>query len=249
MSRDKIQIVEKIFFHYIIKFMDDKEMSFLEHLEELRRRIIYSFIYIILFSSAVFPFSNRVIVYIARPVKNLYFFSPQEAIFVRLKISLALGIVLSLPFLIHQVYLFVRPALNDRERKYANIFLISSFLLFYSSLFLSFIIFIPFIVNTLLRLSGGMIPLINVSSYFSFLIWISAGFSVAFQFPVLSGILKKIGIIDTKWMINNWRFIIIFVFVFAAIITPTYDIITMLIVSIPLLILYLLSIISTLFVR
>lgn len=249
MSSRIFKIIEKNFFILIILNMKEKEMDFFEHLEELRKRIIYSMIYVLFFSSSIFPFSNKVIEYISEPVKKLYFFSPQEAIFVRLKVSFAIGLILSFPFVIHQIYLFISPALTKKEKKFANIFLISTFILFYSSILLSFLIFIPFIVNILLRLSGNMIPLINVSSYFSFLIWISAGFGIAFQFPVLSGILKKLGIIDTIWMIKNWRFIVIFVFIFSAIITPTYDVITMLIVAIPLFALYALSIFSTLIVR
>lgn len=224
-------------------------MDFLEHLEELRRRIIFSFLYILFFTSLTFPFSNKVIAYISKPLKNLYFFSPQEAIFIRLKISFVFGIVLSLPFVIHQIYLFIIPALTERERRYVNLFLISLFFLFYSSLYLSFIIFIPFIVKMLMSLSGNMIPLINVSSYFSFIIWISAGLSISFQFPIVSGILKKLGIIDYKWMLRNWRYIVIIVFIFSAIITPTYDILTMTLVAIPLFGIYILSIISTLIVK
>ncbi len=249
MSSEIFKIIEKNFFIFIMMIMKEKEMDFFEHLEELRKRIIYSFIYILFFSSLIFPFSNKVIEFISEPVKKLYFFSPQEAIFIRLKISFAIGIVLSLPFVIHQIYLFILPALTEKEKKIANIFIFSTFILFYASLFVSFFIFIPFIVKMLLKISGNMIPMINVSNYFSFLIWISAGFGIAFQFPVLSVILKKLGIIDTIWMLRNWRFIVIFVFIFSAIITPTYDIITMLIVAIPLFAVYILSILSTLMVR
>lgn len=225
--------------------MPEKEMSLWEHLEELRRRIIISLIYVFVFTGVLYPFTPKILIFLKEQVGKLYFFSPQEALFVRIKLSLMLGILVSLPFIMHQVWLFIVPALTQEERKYSRSFLISGFFLFFAGVYAGYSLFLPFITKTLLSFGGGILsPVIGVSNYLSFLIWVVAGMGIAFLMPLATFLLSKIGILKPRTMIEQWRFGIVGILLFSAIITPTIDIITMLVVSIPLFALYFLSILT-----
>lgn len=220
-------------------------MPLWEHLEELRKRIIISIVYVVVFTGVVYPFTPRILLFLKEQVGKLYFFSPQEALFVRVKLSYMLGILVSLPFIMHQVWLFVVPALTDEERKYSRAFLISGFFLFFAGVYTGYSIFLPFIVKTLLSFGGTeLVPVIGVSNYLSFLIWVVAGMGLSFLLPLGTFLLARIGIIKPKAYLKQWRFGIVGILLFSAIITPTIDIITMLVVSIPLFILYLVSILT-----
>lgn len=220
-----------------------EDLEFWEHLEDLRKRIILSILFFFFAGGIIYPFSGRIIKLITGFVGKTYFFAPQEALFIRIKISLILGLVVALPFIIHQIYIFIIPALTHEERKYTTPMLLAIIIFFYSGAAVAYFFFVPYIINMLLSFQMAILqPLISISKYFSFLMWVIAGFGISFEMPVFIFLLTKLGIITPSMLIENWKIALISILGFAAVITPTVDVVTMLITSIPLTFLYLFSI-------
>ena len=217
-------------------------MTFWEHLEELRRRIIYSIVYIVLFSSALYYFTPQIIEYLTRSIGKTYFFSPPEAIFIRIKVALATGILASLPFIIHQGWLFLVPALEKDEKKYSFWIMFFTLFLFYLGMGISIYIFLPYINRVLLSFGGGiMTPLMGITKYMGYVLWMCGGVALSFEMPVIVFFLTKMGIITAKDLLKKWRYVLIIILFVSAIITPTVDIITQILVASPMFFLYFLS--------
>jgi sec-independent protein translocase protein TatC len=219
------------------------EEDFWGHLEDLRKKVIVCICFFVVSTGIVYPFSSDIIKLFTLYVEKTYFFAPQEALFIRIKVSFMVGLIFSLPLMLHQLYLFVIPALTDDERRFTSPFLISLVIFFYGGVVIAYYIFLPYILKMLLSFQTDfMTPLISVSRYFSFILWILAGFGLSFEMPAVFFLLSKLGVISPASLIRNWRFAIMFILIFAAIITPTIDIVTMLITTAPLFFLYFISI-------
>jgi sec-independent protein translocase protein TatC len=219
------------------------EEDFWSHLEDLRKRVLISLCFFLVSSAIFYPFSDRILKLFTDFVGKTYFFAPQEALFIRIKISIMAGLVSVLPLILHQVYLFVVPALTSEERRFTAPLLIFLVVFFYGGVILGYFIFLPYILKMLLSFQTDfIIPLISISRYFSFVIWILAGFGISFEMPVFFFVLSKLGVVSPRMLLGNWRFAIIFIFIFAAVITPTIDIVTMFITTFPLFFLYFISI-------
>lgn len=218
-------------------------MNFLDHLEELRRRILQVVAFIIISSILLYPLSNRIIDFFVLPIGKTYFFSPQEAILVRIKVSIFLSLFISFPYILIQAYLFVSPGLYHEERRYVRSFLLLFMFLFYLGVFVSFL-FLPYFIHVLLSFSTPSVsPMINISRYLTFLFWVSLGLGLGFEIPGVLLLLSKLGILSPRVLLRGWRFAVVLILIFSAIITPTVDIITQLLVSLPLFFLYLIGII------
>ncbi len=219
------------------------EEDFWSHLEDLRKRVIISLFFFLVATGVLYPFSGKIIRLFTDFVEKTYFFAPQEALFIRIKVSFMAGLVFSLPFLLHQLYLFVVPALTNEERKFTTPFLISLVVFFYGGVITGYYIFLPYILKMLMSFQTDFVlPLISVSRYFSFILWILAGFGLSFEMPVVFFLLSKLGVVSPGLLATNWRFAIIFILIFSAVITPTIDIITMMVTTVPLFFLYFVSI-------
>lgn len=219
------------------------EEDFWSHLEDLRKRVIISLCFFIVATGVVYPFSAQTIKLFTDFVGRTYFFAPQEALFIRIKVSFMAGLVFSLPLLLHQLYLFVVPALTKDERSFAGPLLVALVFFFYGGVVAGYYIFLPYILKMLLSFQTDfMVPLLSTSRYFSFILWILAGFGLSFEMPVVFFLLSKLGVISPGLLARNWKFAIVFILIFAAVITPTIDIVTMLITTVPLFFLYFISI-------
>ena len=217
-------------------------MDFWEHLEELRRRVIYSIIYIILFSSVLYYFSNIIIEYLIEPVGKAYFFSPTEAIFIRIKVAIATGVLASLPFILHQIWLFLVPALEKEERKYGFWILFFTVLLFYLGFGVSVYIFLPYITRMLLSFGGDiMTPIMGITKYLGYVLWMSGGIALSFEMPVVVFFLAKLKILSARDLLRKWKYVVVLILFISAVITPTIDVITQILVSSPMFFLYLIS--------
>lgn len=225
----------------------DKEFTVLEHLEELRRRIIVSLIFIILAAIGAFPFASRILAILKAPssglIDKLVFFSPPEAFSVYIKIAFFAGLVISMPVILYQVWAFISPAITPKIRKNCLLFLISSLGAFVSGILFGFFILVPAALKFLLGFAAGTLePLISASSYISFVLGLVLASGFVFEMPVLSFILSRIGIIDHRLLRRAWKYAAVSIFIIAAIVTPTPDIFNMTILAIPMLFLYELSI-------
>ena len=225
----------------------DKELTLVEHLEELRKRIIISLVAVIAVSVIAFPFTSRALAILKYPssglITKLAFFSPQEAFLIHLKISFFVGLLISMPIILYQLWVFVSPAIDERVRKSGMAFLISSTGAFICGALFGYFILIPTAIKFLMSFSGdGLEPVISVTSYISFVIGLILASGLVFEMPVLSYLLSRIGIISPRLLRGKWKYAVIVIFIISAIVTPTPDAFNMTILAIPMLLLYEVSI-------
>jgi sec-independent protein translocase protein TatC len=221
-----------------------KEMSFLGHLEELRRVIIQSLIVVLAFVIVCWFFSARILDLLIRdlPVDSLYFTSPLEAFMIRMKISLVLGLMLAFPFILFKVWSFVSPGLFSFERNRIYPLTITSAALFYTGVLFCYLILIPIVLGFLLRFGTDYLnPLLSVSSYFGFVARLSFVFGVVFQIPIVVLLLSSLGLVTPRFLLRQWRYGVLVLFVGSAILTPP-DVISLMFMALPILVLYILSI-------
>ena len=227
--------------------MTEKQLSFIEHLEELRRRILYSLACVGIFSIITFFFAHRLLNFIIRHsnLQTTYFFSPTEAFFAQIKVAIFLAIFLSFPFILYQTWAFIGPGLTHTERKISISYIASGILLFLLGNGFGYFILIPFGLKFLLSFGNETIqPLMNISRYLNFIFWCLLGSGLLFQLPLLLFFLMKLEIIDIETVTRHRAEAVIIILIICAIITPTGDFFTLLLISVPLLLLFELSILA-----
>jgi len=228
----------------------EKEMPFLEHLEELRRVIIDSLIVIVVVSTACWFFSGRIIDYMVTPIGKAVFIGPAEAFTVRLKLSFVLGAFVSLPFVFLRIWKFVVPGLLKREKSLLFPLVMFSTILFYAGAAFAYFMLIPSIMRILMAFGTAKVePMISIDSYFSMVTQISAAIGIVFQFPLVVGVLTSLGIISPSFLKSKWRYAIVIIFLVGAAVTPGDVMVSQLVVAFPLCGLYLLSILVSMLVQ
>lgn len=217
---------------------EDKRLTIVEHLNELRSRIIKSAIFIIICTAIVYNFIDIILPVIIRPVGRLVFIAPTEAFIVNIKIAFFGGVFLSSPFLLYQIWQFVSMALKESEKKYVLIFGILSFFLFILGLIFGYVVIIPIGMNFLLNFARDYVtPTISISKYISFVGMLTFAFSLVFQLPLVILFLTKIGLVTPMFLSSKRKHAIVGMFILSAILTPP-DVITQCLMAVPLLVLY-----------
>ncbi|MDD4238151.1 MAG: twin-arginine translocase subunit TatC [Desulfotomaculaceae bacterium] len=227
------------------------EMSVISHLEELRRVLIISIISTTVLAIVAYFFSDMILAKLKEPLTNagqqLFFTGITEAIFVKIKVSFFTGFLASLPIILWQIWSFIIPALKKNERLYFTLFVFISFISFIGGIAFGFFGVYRMGVVFLLQFAGPTLtPLLTVDKYISFTISFLIPFGIVFEFPLISFFLAKLELVTYDFFARNRRYAILAVVALAAIITPTPDLITCLIVSGPM---YLLFEVSVLVVR
>ncbi len=225
------------------------EMTFLEHLEDLRKRLFYSFVAIIVAVIPAWMFSRQLYAILARPVTQylpegtkLAFTTLTAPFMLYLKVSFLAALFATSPFVFYQLWMFVSPGLYQKEKKYVIPFVFfTSFFFALGALFGYFIVF-PWACRFFLTLGRDFQPVITVDQYFSFALKVLLGIALVFELPTLVYFLSKIGILTSRWMVKNFQYAVLAAFVIAAVITPTPDMITQSIVAVPMIALYGISI-------
>ncbi|MFN7169628.1 MAG: twin-arginine translocase subunit TatC [Candidatus Omnitrophota bacterium] len=225
----------------------DKELTLVEHLTELRKRIIISLVSLGLASIISLPFASNLLKILKLPasglIEKLAFFSPQEAFLIYMRIAFLCGISISLPVILYQIWAFILPAIEERLRKLAAYCILFCSGTFIGGCLFAYFILIPPALKFLLGFAKeDLEPVISASNYISFVISLILGCGLVFQMPILSLILTRIGIINHRILRKKYKYAIVIVFIVAAIITPTIDAFNMLILALPMLFLYELSI-------
>jgi sec-independent protein translocase protein TatC len=225
-------------------------MSFFEHLVELRKRIISSLIAIGVGMVIGFAVANPVINFVIHPMlislrahhleDRLYYPSPATPISLYINLSLYVGIVIAMPFVLYQVWLFVAPGLYKHERRAVAGFVVSSMCLFLCGMAFGYYIMLPQVLNFLISFADRLPlkPLISINEYFDFILIVLVGLGVIFELPVLIFILSLFGIVTPKFLLKNFRYAMLIITLVAAIVTPTPDATTMLIFMAPMILLY-----------
>lgn len=223
---------------------EQKEMSFLGHLEELRGRIIKCLISVIFFSIVAYFFSERLIDFLTQPIPEVYFMSPTEAFSTRIKISLIAGLIVSVPMLFYHLWQFVVPGLLAREIKMVIPVVLSSTIFFLIGAVFCFLFVMPLSIKFLLAFGTEKLkPMIKISDYISFVSYLTLAFGAVFELPVIFYFLGKLGIVSPQTLVRGRKFAIVGILILSAVITPTPDVFTQLMLAGPLYFLYEVSIV------
>jgi len=216
----------------------DERLTLVEHLDEVRTRLLKSVVFVIIISCVLYSIIDVLIPMLARPVKRLIFIAPQEAFVVNIKIAFLGGLFFSSPYLLYHIWEFVSVGLEKKERRYGLIFGLLSFVLFILGCGFGYFIILPIAIKFLLGFATDVIsPMITVSNYVSFVGTIIFAFSLVFQLPLVMLFLTKINIVTPVFLSKKRRHAMVGMFIVAAILTPP-DVITQLLMAGPLLILY-----------
>ncbi|MCP4649040.1 MAG: twin-arginine translocase subunit TatC [PVC group bacterium] len=221
----------------------DNPLSIIQHLEEMRNRILISLLLIIVCTSLGYSFIPQIMKIITKPVGKLYFMGPTEAFWVQLKVALFVGLYFSLPFIFYQVWKFVEIGLKQKERSFLGPLSFSSFFLFSVGGAFCYLIVIPVAMKFLLSYGSSILqPLISVSKYVSFIGCMIFAFGITFQLPLVMLFLGRLGIVQDQALRKFRRFAIVGSFIIAAALTPTPDMVNQTLLALPIIVLYELSI-------
>jgi sec-independent protein translocase protein TatC len=232
------------------------EMTFLEHLEDLRKRLFYSFIAVFVGVIPCWIFAKPLYNILARPVTRylpagtkLAFTHLTAPFMLYMKTAFLGGLVLTSPFIFLQLWYFVAPGLYRKEKKYVFPFVFMTSFFFVLGVLFGYTIVFPWACRFFITLGSDFQPVITVDQYFTFALRILLGIGLIFELPTLVYFLSRIGVITARWMIKNFKYAVLAIFIIAAVITPTPDMITQSIVAVPMIGLYGISILIALVVR
>jgi sec-independent protein translocase protein TatC len=219
------------------------KMPFMEHLGELRVRIVRGLIALLVGLGITLPFSQKIVDYLARPVQasghNLVFLALTEAFWVQMKVAVIVGLFLAAPAILWQIWAFVAPGLHQHEKKYAAPFVIIGSLLFIGGGAFSLKIVTPYAIHFLLSYSRpGLQPMISIGNYIDFLLKFTVAFGLVFELPLAITLLARMGVVTPAALAKNRKYAILGSFVAAAILTPTPDAFNQALMAGPLIILY-----------
>jgi len=227
-------------------------MSFLEHLEELRKRIIYSLIAVTVGFFACWNYHEFIFRYVQRPVmealqrngmaEKLVYLNPTEPFNLYLKVAFLAGLFVTSPFVLYQVWLFISPGLYRNEKRYVLPFMFSTVFLFLGGGLFAYKMVYPAALNFLIDYGKQFQPMITIGEYTDLFLTIMLGMGLIFEMPILVFFLSMMGIVSPRWMWHNVRYSILVIFIVAAILTPTTDILNMCLFAAPMVGLYIVSI-------
>ena len=219
------------------------KMPFMEHLGELRVRIVRALLALLVGLGIALPFSQKIVDYLALPVQKtghtLVFLALTEAFWVQMKVAVIVGLFIAAPAILWQIWAFVAPGLHEHERKYAVPFVLIGSLLFIGGGAFSLKIVTPYAISFLLSYSRpGLLPMISIGSYVDFLLKFTLGFGAVFEVPLAITLAARMGLVTPQQLAKNRKYAILGAFIAAAILTPTPDAFNQTLMAGPLIILY-----------
>lgn len=228
-------------------------MGFLDHLEELRKRIVNSIIAVIAGTGLCWGYREKIYAVMQKPImdalhsqhlpEKLVYLNPVDPFNLYLKISMLAGLFLTSPFVLYQVWMFISPGLYRNEKKYVLPFMASTISLFTLGGYFGYSVAYPRALDFfVVKFNGQFQPMITINEYTQLFLSIVAGMGLIFEMPILVFFLAFMGIMSPKFMLKNFRYAILVIFVLAAIVTPTPDVINMCVFAAPMLALYALSV-------
>ena len=227
--------------------MNRRELTILQHLAELRRRLIISVLALLAGSAVSFAFFDQLIELLVRPAEDLetgvggqlIFTEVTELLATSIKVSFVAGFILSFPVILYQVVMFVAPGLTGREKRYVLGFLPGASLAFASGVAFGYFVMTPPALHFLLTFGGGVAePMIKVSSIVNLMVRLLFWMGIAFETPLVMYLLTQLGLVNARKLARFRRYWVVVAFILGAIITPTFDPINQGLVAIPLLVLY-----------
>jgi sec-independent protein translocase protein TatC len=232
--------------------LNGRQMSFLEHLEELRQRLIRCVLGIVVGFGVCFYFSDQIYGYLARPLtdtlhalkmsEKLVYTNPTDPFNLYIKLAIVAGLFLSSPYILWQVWLFISPGLYRHEKRYVWPFVILSSSLFISGGFFAYKLAFPAALKFLVEFGKRFQPMISINEYWNLALTIIVGVGLVFELPVIILILSIFGIVTPRFLLRHIRYAVLITAVVAAAIAPTPDWTTLFMFWIPMVGLYVVSI-------
>ena len=223
----------------------EQKLTLLGHFQELRRRLIRSVIAVAVAAAISFIFWKWIFYILIRPAGdiNLIFTELTEMIGTIMRVCLASGLILAIPYLTIQAILFIRPALTRKEERYVYFILPWVALMFLGGVVFGYFILIPPAIGFLYTFGSDIAsPMIKIGNYIGIITRLLIAIGLVFELPVVTTFLARLGIVKPEWLARKRKVAIIIAFILAAIITPTFDPINQSLVAVPLIILYEMSI-------
>ncbi|CAH9103718.1 unnamed protein product [Cuscuta europaea] len=223
---------------------DDKEMNIFDHLEELRQRIFVSVLAVGAAMVGCFAISKELILFLEAPVSEqgvrFLQLGPGEFFFTTLKVSGYCGLLLGSPVLLYEIIAFVLPGLTKAERRFLGPIVLGSSVLFYAGIVFSYYVLTPAALNFFVNYAEGAVESIwSIDQYFEFVLVLMFSTGLSFQVPVVQLLLGQTGLVSGDQMLSVWRYVIVGAVVAAAVLTPSTDPLTQVLLAGPLLGLYL----------
>lgn len=228
------------------------QMTFFEHLVELRKRIINSLVSILIGAMIGWFVAPHFVNVMVRPMvaalnaahldPKLVYSHPAGYLNLLITVSIYLGIVIASPWVLYQIWLFVAPALYKHERSAITGFLFSTVFLFLAGIAFGYFISLPYVLRFLISFQGPVVPLINIDEYFDLILLVLLGLGLVFELPILIFFLSLFGVVTPEFLIKNVRYALLVIAILAAVLTPTPDATTMVLFMLVLLALYFLGV-------
>jgi len=221
----------------------------MDHLEELRGRVFKSLIGFLVAFLVCWGFARPIFNFLAGPIykylpegRKLAVLGVQDAFVLYVKVAALAALFVSIPFVLYQLWRFVSPGLYRRERLWAFPFILLGSLFFVAGGAFAYYVAFPFAVEFLLGMGQDFEQVITVERYFKFLLTVILGLGVMFELPILIFLLSQIGIVTPRFLMRHFRWAVLIIFVMAALITPTPDIVNLCLFALPTIALYLLGV-------
>ena len=229
-------------------------MSLMEHLEELRKRLIASVASLAVGIVIAYAFHDRLVAFIQKPLVDIglkmTMTHPTDALNLVVKTSFVVGIIIASPFILYQVWLFISPGLYAHEKKYVFPFMFTTVGLFLSGAWFGYHYVLPGAMVFLIEGIGkNFTHMITIEDYTQFFLSVILGLGICFELPILMFFLALFGIADGKFFLRQWRYAVLIIFLVSAIICPLQDPFSMCLFASPMLALYLLGVVVAFFVH
>lgn len=226
-------------------------MTLTEHLEDLRWCVLKAIVAIVLASGISYFYVDVIFAFVVAPLRqnlqpgqNLIGTGVTEAFFVEIKVALGAGVLFSSPVIFYQIWRFIAPGLLKRERKWVLPFVLCATFFFVTGAFFCYRFVLPVAFKYFIEQyeSLGVSPAIRIGEYFTFFFRMVLAFSATFELPVFTFFLVRVGIWDYRFMLRSFRYALVVIFIIAAMLTPTPDVINQSLLAVPMMLLYVLSI-------
>ena len=224
-------------------------MSLMEHLEELRLRIVRSLIAVSVAFVFCWVFVEKIADFLAQPIyaalpegTRLTFLGVTDPFIIYVKVAALAALFLASPFVLYQTWRFIAPGLYQKERRHALPFILAGSFFFLGGGAFAYYVAFPFAVDFLIGMGEAFQPMITVEKYFRFLLYVILGLGLMFELPIFIFLLAQMGVVTPKFLMRHFRWAVLLIFIAAALVTPTPDVINLMLFALPTILLYLLGV-------
>ena len=226
-------------------------MGFFQHLEELRRRLTYSILAILVGFLAAWRWAPQLFDFLARPLRavlpagqNLAYTTLTEPFMMYFRVALLAGLLAASPVVLWQVWMFISPALYRREKRWVIPFVVFGAGFFLAGCAFSYYVAFPLVVRFLVDVGRPFQAVITINEYLSIATKLILALGICFQTPILVFFLARMGVVTERWLLAKFKYAVLIIFVISAVITPSADIATQCVFAVPMMLLYLLGVLA-----